>query len=210
MITMNNKVFGIGWAKTGTTTLGACLEILGYSHQGQDLDLVYDVESGHLERIFSVVDRFDVFEDWPWILLYKELDERYPNSKFILTIRDTDRWWRSYQNHVTTRGARSDIGQIRRIIYGFEDGLQHKQAYIERYERHNAEVLRYFAQRPNDLLVMNWENGDGWAQLCSFLGKPIPKQPLPHANAGAYRPWYRRLRRLLRSDKSRNRLRPAS
>jgi hypothetical protein len=206
----NEKVFGIGWAKTGTTTLGSCLEILGYSHQGQDLDLVYDVERGYLERIFSVVDLFDVFEDWPWILLYKELDQRYPNSKFILTIRDTDKWWRSYQNHVATRGARSDIGRIRKIIYGFEDGLQHRQAYVERYERHNADVLRYFEQRPKDLLVMNWENGDGWPQLCRFLGKPIPKQPLPHANVGAYRPWYSRLRRLLIGDKSRSRLRPAS
>ena len=204
------KVFGIGWAKTGTTTLGSCLDILGYRHQGQDLDLVYDVEAGNLERIFSVVDRFDAFEDWPWILLYKELDRRYPDSKFILTIRDTDKWWRSYRNHVTTRGARPDIGRIRRIIYGFEDGLQHKQAYVDRYERHNAEVLRYFAQRPNDLLVMDWEKGDGWPLLCRFLGKAIPKEPLPHANVGAYRPWYSRLRRLLRGGRARNRLRPAS
>ncbi len=206
---MTQKIFGIGWAKTGTTTLGSCLEILGYSHQGQDLDLVYDVESGSLDRIFSVVDRFDVFEDWPWILLYKEFDRRYPGSKFILTIRDTENWWRSYQNHVATRGARPDIGRIREIIYGFEENLQDKQAYIERYERHNAEVLRHFAERPNDLLVMNWEEGDGWPKLCQFLGRPIPRQPLPHANSGVYRPWYSRLRRLLRG-KSRDRLRRAS
>lgn len=203
------KVFGIGWAKTGTTTLGSCLEILGYRHQGQDLDLVYDLKHGDLERIFSVVDRFDVFEDWPWILLYKELDQRYPDSKFILTVRDTDRWWRSYQNHITTRGARPDIGEIRRIIYGFDGGPQHRQTYVERYERHNVEVLSYFGGRPNDLLVLDWENGAGWPALCRFLGEEVPKQPIPHANAGRYRPWHRRLRNLFRAGKARRQARAA-
>ncbi|WP_119301708.1 sulfotransferase family protein [Dongia deserti] len=208
----DGKVFCIGWAKTGTTTLGSCLEILGYKHQGQDLDLVYNVRDGNLDRIFSVVDQFDVFEDWPWILLYKELDQRYPNSKFILTVRDIERWWRSYENHISTRGARPrpDIVEIRKIIYGFEEDLQHRQAYVDRYLRHNDEVLRYFAGRPNDLLVMNWENGDGWPKLCRFLGKPVPNQPLPHANVGRYQPWHKRLRHLLRRTVVRNRLRPAS
>lgn len=197
---MDRKVFGIGWAKTGTTTLGACLEILGYKHQGPALDLVYDVRDGRFDRIFAAVDKADMFEDWPWLLLYKELDQRYPNSRFVLTVRDTDRWWRSYQNMVTNKKTRPDIGEIRKIIYGFEDGLQHKQAYIERYERHNAEVLHYFAQRPRDLLVLDWERGDGWPALCQFLGKPIPQLPLPHANAGTYRPpWYRKVRHALRS-----------
>jgi sulfotransferase family protein len=201
-----SKVFGIGWAKTGTTTLGSCLEILGYRHQGQNLDLVNDVSAGNFDRIFSVVDRFDVFEDWPWILIYRELDRRYPNSKFILTVRDTDRWWRSYQNHVATRGARSDIGEIRKIIYGFADGLQHQQAYIERYRHHNAEVLDYFADRPNDLLVLNWEDGDGWPKLCRFLGKSVPVQALPHANAGSYQPsWRVRFRALLPGKRPRSR-----
>jgi Sulfotransferase domain len=206
----DRKVFGIGWAKTGTTTLGACWEILGYKHQGPALDLVYDLKAGRFDRILSVVERSDVFEDWPWILLYKELDQRYPNSRFILTIRDTDSWWRSYQNMVATKTTRPDIGEIRKIIYGFEGGLQHKQAYIERYERHNAEVMSYFADRPNDLLVLDWEKGDGWAALCQFLGKPIPQLPLPHANAGTYRPWHRRLRDLLRGYRVRSKLRPAS
>ena len=204
------KVFGIGWAKTGTTTLGSCLEILGYRHQGQDLDLVYDVRDGNLERIFSVVDRFDVFEDWPWILLYEALDRRYPGSKFILTVRDTETWWRSYQNHITTRGARADIREIRRIIYGFDEDLQDRQAYVDRYEGHNEAVRHYFAGRPNDLLVLDWEKEHGWPELCRFLGKKEPKQPLPHANAGTYRPWHRRLRALLLGHKRPSGLRPVS
>jgi len=29
----------------------------------------------------------DTFTDCPWLYLYKELDERYPGSRFILTLR---------------------------------------------------------------------------------------------------------------------------
>ena len=205
------KVFGIGWAKTGTTTLGSCLEVLGYRHQGPALDLVYDVAAGRFDRVYEVVDRHDVFEDWPWILIYQQLDARYPGSRFILTTRNTDSWWRSYRNMIVTKDARPDIGAIREVIYGVADGLKNKQAYIDRYERHNAEVRRYFARRPDDLLVLNWEDGDGWPALCQFLDRQIPDQPIPRANAGLYRPWYAKAyHSLLKNRATKRRVRAAT
>jgi len=30
------------------------------------------------------------------------------------------------------------------------------------------------------LLVVCWENGDGWDKLCSFLNKRKPDEPFPH------------------------------
>jgi hypothetical protein len=51
----------------------------------------------------------------------------------------------------------------------------------ERYQRHNREVLDHFGGR-SDFLVMQLEKGDGWPQLCSFLGKPIPEGEFPHLN----------------------------
>jgi hypothetical protein len=53
------KVFGIGWAKTGTTTLGHCLEILGYSHVGGQLDLVDHLAAGDVDRILDVAAQYD-------------------------------------------------------------------------------------------------------------------------------------------------------
>jgi hypothetical protein len=44
------KVFGIDWAKTGTTTLGRCFEILGYNHQGQNLSLVPQIMRGDFSK----------------------------------------------------------------------------------------------------------------------------------------------------------------
>ncbi len=40
-----SEIFGIGWAKTGTTTLGNCLELLGYDHRGQRFESARDKRS---------------------------------------------------------------------------------------------------------------------------------------------------------------------
>ena len=50
---------------------------------------------------------------------------------------------------------------------------------MERYRRHNAEVLEYFKERPRDLLQMDMDNGGSWDPLCSFLDKPIPDVAYP-------------------------------
>jgi hypothetical protein len=182
-----NKVFGIGWAKTGTTTLGKCFEILGYNHQTQRLDLVKDIPTGDLSRILSLAAEKDTFEDWPWIILYKKLDETFPGSKFILTKRDPEKWVKSYQNMLDTQGDADDhLNEVRRILYDLPFPNVTKEQLIARFEQHNAEVIAYFSQRPNDLLVVDWSSNNGWDNLCTFLGKDIPKQSFPHANQGNY------------------------
>jgi len=176
------KIFGIGWAKTGTTTLANCFMTLWYRHKGYDLNLV-----GNLEQSLVVARLYDTFQDWPWPLYYKELDEHFPGSKFVLTTRDSARWLRSYRNALSKQRPSERLNEARKHIYGFITTEATDDQLIERYERHNRDVKRYFADRPEDLLVVNWENGDGWKQLCGFLGKPVPHKPFPHANKGIYK-----------------------
>ena len=183
-----NKVFGIGWAKTGTTTLGSCFEILGYNHQTQDLKLTLDLEKNDFSRIFASVDAHDTFEDWPWLILYKELDTQYPNSKFIMTTREQTGWVKSYKNMLKTQGkASGHMNKIRTILYSLPFPNVTEEQLIERYDKHVADVKEYFKDRPNDLLILNWKSGDGWKELCGFLGKEIPTEPFPHANKGDYK-----------------------
>jgi hypothetical protein len=175
------KIFGIGWAKTGTTTLETCFQTLGYSHYGYNLSLV-----DQLDQSIAIARRFKTFQDWPWAIFYKEMDHHFPGSKFVLTIRDSDRWLRSYHNAVSKQVPRKSNEEARRKIYGFAYADATDEKLIERYERHNAEVQEYFSDRPEDLLVVNWEQGDGWKELCSFLGVPLVNEPLPHSNKGVY------------------------
>jgi hypothetical protein len=76
--------------------------------------------------------------------------------------------------------------RIRRILYGLPFPDVTPEDLIERYTRHNQEVMDYFQDRPQSLLVVDWENGDGWQELCGFLGREIPREPFPHANKGHY------------------------
>jgi hypothetical protein len=191
-----SKVFGIGWAKTGTTTLGRCLRLLGYEHQGQDLELTRDVEAGDMSRIRARVEAKDSFEDWPWIILYRRLDEMFPGSRFILTERDAEGWLESYRNMVgDLRAAPRELNEVRRILYSLPFPDVTDRQLVDRYRSHVEEVKEHFSARPEDLLVVNWWRGDGWQELCDFLDRPVPDAPFPHANKGRYSPLARIRRR---------------
>ena len=177
---MKPKVFCIGFHKTGTTSLELALKKLGYRVTGSFGTKDPDIANKLHEMAYARVANFDAFEDNPWPLLYKELDERFPRSKFILTRRPTDAWIRSQVKDFALTET-----PMRRWIYGESAGCPegNESTYIARYERHNKEVLEYFADRPDDLLVFDLPKGDGWDKLCPFLGHDIPDEPFPHVNS---------------------------
>jgi hypothetical protein len=177
------KVFGIGWAKTGTTSLGRALEILGYNHVGQRMDLVEELMNGNERRVWEVADTADAFEDWPWILLYRRLHERFPAAKFVLTCRDERSWLGSYRAMLGREPAnRSKIGDIRRFIYGFDVATASDETLLSRVRSHNEAVRAFFVDKRDRLLVVNWGAGDGWPELCSFLDRPVPSVDFPREN----------------------------
>lgn len=175
------KVVGIGFHKTGTTTLGIALKTLGYNVVGAKPDLAKHLFENDFESIFRIADSFDAFQDNPWAILYKELDARYPDSKFILTWRDENEWIKSVVNHFGKKHT-----EMRRWIYGTGHPKGNEQLYLNRYKKHINEVLEYFQNRKEDLLIVSWEKAKGWEELCEFLNKPIPKIPFPHVNKGKF------------------------
>ncbi len=178
------KVFGIGLNKTGTTTLGDCGRILGLRATGCHRSLLQDVvERNDFSGVEKIVAQYDLFEDWPWPVIYKELDRRYPGSKFILTTRSSPEvWLRSLKKHAMRTPP---FRHCRKLAYGHSFPHGHEQSHIDQYLRHNEEVRAYFSGREEDFLEICWERGDGWEQLCPFLGKEIPDAPVPHSNLGA-------------------------
>ncbi len=178
------KVFGIGLNKTGTTTLGQCGRILGLRCTSCNRTLLEDFRlRSDLSRIISVVEANDLFEDWPWPLLYRELDRLFPGCKFILTVRaDETRWLKSISQHSLRTNP---FKHCRKLAYGFSYPFRHEQAYLDFYRTHNQNVREYFADREEDFLEVCWENGYGFGKLCTFLGLPDPGVPVPHANKGS-------------------------
>ena len=178
------KIFCIGWAKTGTTSLGRALSMLGYNHIGSRLDLFEHLEQGKMQPLYDVADDHDAFDDWPWILLFETMARRYPDAKFVLTLRDEDEMVGSYRKMLAREWKRHPrIRAIRRYIYGFDTELGTDDAFRERLRRHNREVRHFFRDQPERLLEMDISHGDGWDALCAFTGHPIPDAAFPHANA---------------------------
>lgn len=175
------KVFCIGWHKTGTTTLGDALLSLGYTVLGARLDMAQPLLKGETDTALKLAENFDALQDVPWAALFKELDAAFPASKFILTTRDESKWLLSASKHFA-----GDYTVMREWLYGNGVLSGNESLYLERYRKHNADVLSYFKDRPNDLLVMDLTKGDGWEKLCPFLGKSIPEKKFPHSNKGKH------------------------
>lgn len=137
-----------------------------------------------VERGLELAKAYDAVEDMPWPLIFRELDVAFPGSKFILTLRHTDKWYRSIAGHF---GA--NPYHIQQLTYGDDAPapVGHETRYRQVYEAHNEAVLDYFARRPGDLLIMELEKGDGWAKLGAFLGIAVPEGPFVRTNTSGQR-----------------------
>ncbi len=172
-------VVGAGFHKTGTSTLGAALSILGYHVKGISKRPLIPILKKDFSYVKKQLRNYNAVQDTPWFFIYKELDEIYPNAKFILTIRDEESWYKS---------VKKQIGDLRSAqdewIYGRGKGLpkDDKRNTINVYNQHNQEVKNYFKDRPKDLLILNFKKGDQWEKLCDFLNEEIPSVPFPHYN----------------------------
>jgi len=174
------KIFGIGLNRTGTSSLSVALVYLGYKTAhfiDHERNKVIDIES---------VLHYDALTDTPISCCFEQLDAKFPGSKFIYTVRDSESWLRSCAQRMekiqNSHPFVQDIVQLRLKVFGtpvFDEKL-----YLAAYERHETRVLHYFKQRRADLLSLDICGGNDWAQLCPFLGKSIPKMPFPRANIG--------------------------
>ncbi len=180
-VNINTKIFGIGLNKTGTTTLGQCGRILGYRCKSVSKKLLEDVVlRKDLTSVQRIATKYDLFEDWPWPLIYRELDEMFPGSKFILTVRKNPKvWLESLKRHSMTKHPFKDCDKL---VYGYSYPHKRAKEHIDFYMQHNSAVRNYFEGRDSDFLEICWENGDDFEKLCKFLNRDIPQTPLPHAN----------------------------
>jgi hypothetical protein len=186
-------VFGIGMHRTGTRSLCEYLDDLGYHSlhwpHWCEWDLKHNLGRDN-RAIMRLLDplfyEYDCFTDVPFAGLYRELDQRFPRGRFILTIRDSQSWWRSVVRHwgLATTGARPlDPGEtIQYRLYEPVDKtrirMDDRETQIAKFERHNSDVQEHFTSRPGRLLVVDLADGRKNEKISAFLGKPT--KPYPH------------------------------
>lgn len=175
------KVFCIGLHKTGTTSLAHACEILGY--RVKDYPRIRLFGSRFLWFTGTQLNDYNCFTDSTVIPLYKRLDKKFPNSKFIITIRPISSWLRSCSKwpNFNEKNVQKKRKIYRRRILGKE--TFDEKIYIDSYNKHHLDVKEYFKNRPNDILYLDISEENKWNILCDFLEKPIPEIEYPHSNS---------------------------
>ena len=181
-----NKIFCIGANKTGTTSLKRQLIKYGLKTPLQIKHelLNKNISKGDFKALFELIIKFDFFQDSPFShgLIFAQLDSYFPNSKFILTIRDNESWFDSLTKFHAKIFKKKSYKEIkisdlkkakyvyegyfydsfkRNWLYDLNDGqiiyrndlLYDKNHFIEKYNTRNKIIMNYFKERDNLLII---------------------------------------------------------
>ncbi len=200
------KVFGIGMNKTGTTSLKAAIKELGFvtGRQCRAEKLIEDWARRDFKGLVKYCRSAQFFQDIPFSLPYTfvVLDHEFPNSKFILTVRNSAvQWYNSLTKfHANKWGngkrvpTKEDLQNATYIYKGSpwrvnrltlttpEDDPYNKKILLKHYEDYNNSVMKYFRHRKNDLLVLNVSKERAYQKLCDFLEVEPVRERFPWKN----------------------------
>jgi hypothetical protein len=196
------EIIGVGLSRTGSMSLRYALDDLGFkcyhmevaarTFSRGDLDLWLDFMEGRTDMDWDAVfDGYEATMDTPPALYFEELYKKYPNAKYILTVRNPDNWYKSLSKLMNMHDTLVEKLQFlprfkafQRVYRILESKLKtegnDQESLINFYNNHNESVK---ALIPNDQLLV-FEVKDGYKPLCDFLGIPAPAEEFPHINAG--------------------------
>ncbi|KAI8343219.1 hypothetical protein BC941DRAFT_366946 [Chlamydoabsidia padenii] len=203
---MTLEVIGAGLGRTGTQSLGVALEILGYRTHSMVKVLTDPTQdpgvwlrakeqpSTHKDEWETVYGNYDAAVGWPTATFYKELMDKYPTAKVILTLRDANEWFDLMLNTIFTQvnfqlpintphHLNHAVAMLKDVVMNGQtpnplDVEADRAKFIKMYKDHIDQVKQYV---PADrMLIMDLN--EGWDNLCSFLGKPMPEIPYPSLN----------------------------
>ncbi len=205
------KVIGAGFGRTGTTSLKAALEQLGFNKcyhmtelfQNPDqLQYWRDVRAGRPVNWDELFAGYQATVDWPTTAVYKELADHYPEAKVVLSVRDAERWydsmtdtiyWVNYDHAANMeRGLMQTYDPQARIVHNILEVTGRGMIFEDTFEGQftdKAYTLQRFQHHIDavkqeisaDRLLV-FEVKQGWEPLCEFLDVPVPDGPFPHVN----------------------------
>ena len=190
------KLINAGLGRTGTTSLKAALEKLGFAPAYHTTDLFTSPKDMKLWGAAiegQAVDWqtfFSPYEvaDWPVALCYEDIIRAHPETKVMLSVRDPEGWFESFSSNLKlAQTFNPPIPQVRRIkrfsedyvINGFLEGKSSDKAFmLEFFERHTERVKALVGAE--NLLI--YDVTQGWEPLCHFLAVDVPDEPFPRLN----------------------------
>ncbi len=204
----SGKVFCVGFHKTGTTSLEQVLIDFGYRVGDQAVGemLLGDCQHQDYNRLIRLCEAAEAFQDTPFCqpAVYRVLDKTFSDAKFILTVRDSqERWFQSlvrfhtrlFSSDPSRLPTEADLDNAMYRYRGFvlelvkfgycypDVALYDEVRYKQFYTKHNQEVIEYFSDRPDKLLVLNVAQPGAYQELAAFLNvKVSEKKKFPWKN----------------------------
>jgi hypothetical protein len=193
---MTLALIGAGFGRTGTASLKIALEKLGLGRCYHMIEVFGNPAHAPLWHAAASDPRiawdgplagYSATVDWPGCFFWRELADRYPDAKVLLSVREPGSWHRSVMDTIyhplIDPPAVMPPGwsaMVRDLILDrtFDGRLDDRDHAIAVYQHHNEAVKQAIA--PQRLLV--YEASQGWEPLCRFLDKPLPAEPFPRVN----------------------------
>ena len=145
------KIFVIGFNKCATTTIDHLFKI-------NDLSSYHQGTKYKIQKWTDVLDKYKCFSDINFTIdIIKNLNKTNPNSLFILNTRKINKWIISRFEH----GVR---GYLKSGEHGYYPYSEDKMiSWIKERQNYYRDVLEYFKNTPDKLLIINieehnWEN----------------------------------------------------
>ena len=197
------KVFCVGFAKTGTTSLKTVLQQWGYQTQDivESSKLLDDWARRDYRRLIEMCKNANAFVGVPINLPYsfQALDAAFPGSKFVLTYReDSEAWFRSWSKFIADLVGSADfppdearvrtfpviypgwVWRMLEVTVGTDGSPFEKQKCIRYFEAHNAAIREYFRFRPESLLELKTGDPTNLERLAQFLEIEPATETMPH------------------------------
>jgi len=195
-------VIGAGFGRTGTLSLKAALEELGFGPCYHQYELVAHLEhvqswsaanTGDAQALREPLSGYRSTVDWPGCYFWRELADLYPEAKVVLSVRPSDRWYASFRDTVgavlTLNRTREVPPEFRPLIemndkvirercFGADFNVDDEVAVLDAYEAHNAAVRAGIAANR----LLEFDVAHGWERLCDFLDVPVPDTTFPNIN----------------------------
>ena len=191
-------VIGAGFDGTGTGSLATALTRLGLgpchdlaewrAHPAQ-LPVWIEATDGAPVDWEALLQGYRSTAGWPCCRFWRELVQRYPAAKVILTVREPESWYRAASATVFASlreppedgtGATSAWRLLRKMILEqtFGGSAGDAALAIEVLAMHDREVKDAV---PADRLLV-YHVSRGWEPLCRFLRATVPDEPFPKTN----------------------------
>jgi len=196
------KLINVGLARTGTTSLKAALEKLGYGPIYHTFDLF--TNSAHMDIWENAYEGAPVdwrafyadyeVADWPAGLFCREIITAHPEAKVMVTVRDPSEWYESIHS-IFKQGMDINlpipiVKRIKNFIINypakhlFQGRIDDREFMIQFFQEYIESVK---ACVPSDQLLV-YSVTEGWEPLCEFLGVPVPTERFPRVNTrGGFR-----------------------